>query len=150
MAGICPFKTVGVLTKPDAKMMFVPQRAYVPQGTLRQAICYPDIDVDEQTLITVMHECYLQKWTDSLDVVSDWQAVLSPGELQRVAFVRVFLTKPDVLFLDEATAALDEAIEQALYTLVIAKMPSLIMVSIGHRSTLHCHHNKQLILSQGL
>ena len=110
MAGICPFKTVGVLTKPDAKMMFVPQRAYVPQGTLRQAICYPDIDVDEQTLITVMHECYLQKWTDSLDVVSDWQAVLSPGELQRVAFVRVFLTKPDVLFLDEATAALEAVV----------------------------------------
>lgn len=148
MAGICPFTTQGRLKTPAGKILFVPQRAYMPQGTLRQAICYPNIKAQDTEIKSFMRQCYLDKWLDSLDKTEDWQALLSPGELQRVAFLRVLLENPDVLFLDEATSALDEPIEQALYALIIQKLPNAIIVSVGHRSTLHRHHNKQLILTK--
>lgn len=149
MAGICPFVTVGELQAPQGVPLFIPQRAYMPQGTLRQAICYPDLAVDDETLVDTMRLCKLDKWTSRLDETADWQHRLSLGELQRVAFVRVMLTCPDVLYLDEATSALDEPTERYFYELMGETLPQAIIVSVGHRSTLHEFHNKQLILTQG-
>ncbi|MDO4897454.1 MAG: ABC transporter ATP-binding protein/permease [Moraxella sp.] len=147
MAGICPFETVGTLSIPKGVSLFIPQRAYTPQGTLRQAICYPDLSVDDDVLTDTMRLCKLDKWITCLDEIADWQHRLSLGELQRIAFVRVFLVCPDVVYLDEATSALDEPTERYFYELLAQKLHSAIVVSVGHRSTLHRHHDKQLILT---
>lgn len=147
MAGICPFNTTGSLTMPKGVHLFIPQRVYTPQGTLRQAICYPDLVVDDDALKDVMKLCKLEKWTDYIHDVADWQHRLSLGELQRIAFVRVMLIQPDVVYLDEATSALDEPTERYFYDLLVQKLHNSIIISVGHRSTLHAYHNKQLILS---
>lgn len=146
MAGICPFQTRGQIHCPTGDLMFVPQRSYMPQGTLRQAICYPKAFVRDDELIALMTLCHLQKWIKRLDEVADYQSIMSPGELQRVAFVRVFLQNPTLLCLDEATSALDETLEFELYQTLVERLPDCIIISIGHRSTLHTHHNKQILL----
>ena len=129
--------------------MFVPQRAYVPQGSLKQAICYPNIEVSDDDLLAALHACHLSHWTEHLHKVKDWQHLLSPGELQRVAFVRVLLAKPQLILLDESTAALDEPTEAALYTLIRDKLPDSIIVSVGHRSTLDKFHDRSINIASG-
>lgn len=146
IAGIYPFETIGVAEHPCSGSLFLPQRPYMPQGTLREAICYPNINPHHPELLDVMRDCCLEKYCHALDVENDWQAILSPGELQRVAFIRILLTKPDVVFLDETTSALDEATEHLLYEIIKSRLPNMIILSVGHRSTLHQFHNKQLKL----
>ena len=147
IAGIYPFETVGIAEHPCSGSLFLPQRPYMPQGTLREAICYPDINPHHEELENIMRDCCLEKYLPALDQENDWQAVLSPGELQRVAFIRILLTKPDVVFLDETTSALDEPTEQLLYQTIKTRLPNMIILSIGHRGTLHQFHNKQLSLA---
>ena len=147
MAGIYPFETVGLVEHPCVTSLFLPQRPYMPQGTLREAICYPDIDPYHPELEKILADCCLDKYLHSLDVDNDWQAILSPGELQRVAFIRILLTKPEVVFLDETTSALDEPTEYILYKTIKERLPNMIILSVGHRGTLHQFHNKQLDLA---
>ena len=147
MAGIYPFETVGLVEHPCVTSLFLPQRPYMPQGTLREAICYPDIDPYHPELEKTLSDCCLDKYLHSLDVDNDWQAILSPGELQRVAFIRILLTKPEVVFLDETTSALDEPTEYLLYKTIKERLPNMIILSVGHRGTLHQFHNKQLDLA---
>ena len=148
LAGLWPFGSNGRLASPQrSQVLFVPQRPYTRQGTLRQAVCYPDWQ-DENELHQAMDACrlgYLKAW---LDVEDDWQHKLSPGELQRIAFVRILLAKPQVVLLDESTSALDEPTEAALYQLVKTRLPDSIMVSIGHRNTLAAFHNRCLQVGQ--
>ncbi|MDO5652396.1 MAG: ABC transporter ATP-binding protein/permease [Moraxella sp.] len=151
MAGIYPFEILGHARTPkDGKVMFLPQRPYMPEGSLRHAICYPDIATNDDNLIMIMRLCCLDKYVGALDDVNDWQAVLSPGELQRVAFIRALLSKPAVIFLDETTSALDEPTEDVLYTNIRTYLPRCIMVSVGHRNTLQKYHNKLLMLESRL
>ncbi len=148
IAGIYPFATEGIAERPcNAEILFLPQRPYVPQGTLREAICYPNIDPYHPELERYMQKCRLEKYIAALDTDNDWQVILSPGELQRVAFIRIFLTKPDVVFLDETTSALDEPTEHILYSKIRSKLPNMIVLSVGHRCTLQQFHNKRLELS---
>ena len=77
----------------------------------------------------------MDKYLHSLDIDNDWQAILSPGELQRVAFIRILLTKPEVVFLDETTSALDEPTEYLLYKTIKERLPNMIILSVGHRGT---------------
>ena len=145
LAGLWPFGSSGQIHRPNpTHILFVPQRPYTPQGSLRQAICYPHIDLYHPDLHTVLQECYLAHLIDLLDTEDNWQRRLSPGELQRVAFVRILLTQPKVLLLDEATAALDEPTEAALYALIRQRLPHSIIISIGHRGTLNAFHNCHL------
>lgn len=146
IAGIYPFETIGIAEHPCMGSLFLPQRPYMPQGTLREAICYPDINPRHPDLVSIMRDCCLEKYLHALDIENDWQAILSPGELQRVAFIRILLTKPDVVFLDETTSALDEATEHLLYQTIKERLPNMIILSVGHRSTLYQFHNKQLKL----
>ena len=129
--------------------MFVPQRAYVPQGTLLEAICYPDLRVSESELIEALHDCHLAYLQENLHQIQDWQHILSPGELQRIAFVRVLLARPKVILLDEATAALDEPTEATLYHVIRQKMPDSMIMSIGHRSTLTQFHQRSINIISG-
>ena len=146
IAGIYPFETVGIAEHPCMGSLFLPQRPYMPQGTLREAICYPNINPSHAELEQTMKDCALGKYIHALNVKNDWQAILSPGELQRVAFIRILLTKPDVVFLDETTSALDETTEHLLYQTIKERLPEMIILSVGHRSTLQQFHNKQVKL----
>ncbi len=147
LAGLWPFGSSGTIGRPAHRdILFVPQRPYTPQGSLRQAVCYPDIDPHHPELAAAMQACFLGHLTDKLDKPDDWQHKLSPGELQRVAFVRILLTRPKVVLLDEATAALDEPTEAALYTLIRERLPESIIVSIGHRGTLAAFHNRRMFV----
>ncbi|HHF5729306.1 TPA: ABC transporter ATP-binding protein/permease [Haemophilus influenzae] len=146
IAGIYPFETIGIAEHPCMGSLFLPQRPYMLQGTLREAICYPNINPSHAELEQTMKDCALGKYIHALNVKNDWQAILSPGELQRVAFIRILLTKPDVVFLDETTSALDETTENLLYQTIKERLPEMIILSVGHRSTLQQFHNKQLKL----
>jgi hypothetical protein len=145
LANLWVYGASGRISAPDMReIMFVPQRAYVPQGSLKQAICYPNLTTSDDALIAALQHCHLSHLAEHLDKVKDWQHILSPGELQRIAFVRIILAKPQVILLDESTAALDEPTEAALYTLIRQTLPQSMIISIGHRSTLEKFHQRSV------
>lgn len=151
LAGLWPFGSSGHMAGPAREhILFVPQRPYTPQGSLRRAICYPNIRPDEHQLAAALEACRLGYLKELLDTEDDWQHKLSPGELQRIAFVRILITRPRLVLLDEATAALDEETEAALYRLIRQKLPDSIIVSIGHRSTLNAFHNQIICVGETL
>lgn len=143
LAGLWPFGSSGRIRSPaHGQTLFVPQHPYMPQGTLRQALCYPDLRPDDAALYRAMDGCRLGYLKSCLDREDDWQHKLSPGELQRAAFVRIVLGRPQLVLLDEATSALDEETEAALYRLIRMELAGSMIVSIGHRSSLNAFHNK--------
>lgn len=159
LAGLWHFKSSGVIQIPDKpELMFVPQRPYLPQGTLKTAICYPTSqthqnispnvspnvspNISDDELHKILRLCCLDYLQDKLHVYDDWLQHLSSGELQRIAFVRILLAKPKVILLDEATSALDEPTEAHLYQLVNKKLPNSLIVSVGHRNTLAAFHSQ--------
>ena len=151
LAGLWPFGSSGHMAGPAREhILFVPQRPYTPQGSLRRAICYPNIRPDEHQLAAALEACRLGYLKELLDTEDDWQHKLSPGELQRIAFVRILITRPRLVLLDEATAALDEDTEAALYRLIRHELPDSIIVSIGHRSTLNAFHNQIICVGETL
>jgi putative ATP-binding cassette transporter len=131
--------------------MFLSQLPYVPLGTLRTVVCYPNppIDISDETLRDTLTKVALAPLCDRLDEVRDWAKVLSPGEQQRVAFARVLLTKPKAVFLDESTSALDEGLEYALYQLLRNELPECVVVSVSHRTAVELFHERQLELLGG-
>lgn len=147
LAGLWVFGSEGCIHRPKHEdMMFVPQRAYLPQGSLRAALCYPHIQVDDEQLKEVLFECRLQHLMAYLNQEEDWQHKLSPGELQRIAFARIFLAKPKVVLLDEASSALDEQTEAKLYRLLRERLPESMVISIGHRNTLSGFHDRSIFV----
>ena len=151
LAGLWPFGSSGHIIGPAREhILFLPQRPYTPQGSLRRAICYPNIRPDEHQLTAALEACRLGYLKELLDTEDDWQHKLSPGELQRIAFVRILITRPRLVLLDEATAALDEETEATLYRLIRQELPDSIIVSIGHRSTLNAFHNQIICVGETL
>ena len=150
LAGFWPFGS-GRITRPaENSLLFLPQRPYLPLGTLRRAISYPQTEIaDDERLRRVLELVDLPALADKLDVTDDWSRILSLGEQQRIAFARVLLAKPDWLFLDEATSALDEPKEAQLYELLRRELPQLSYISVGHRSTLFARHSSELHLENG-
>ena len=128
--------------------MFVPQRPYLPSATLSEVLCYPmsPSEYPEEEIESVMRDCRLGDFVGRLGEAANWSRVLSGGEQQRVAFVRALLAKPDWLFLDEATAALDPETETALYEALKTRLPNTTVISIAHRESLRRHHARQLRL----
>lgn len=148
LAGLWPFGGSGRTALPHRDhTLFVPQRPYVPQGSLRAAVNYPYPAPDEDSLARILHQCRLSRLIPLLDEEQDWQHTLSPGELQRIAFARILIGRPELILLDEATSALDEDTEAALYTLIRRELPESIIVSVGHRSSLNPFHNRRLDLA---
>jgi putative ATP-binding cassette transporter len=145
IAGIWPFGSGRILVPKEAKVMLLPQRPYFPVASLAAALSYPARlgTFEDARLAEVLTAVGLPEWADRLDEEAHWNRMLSLGEQQRLAIARVILIEPDFLFLDEATASLDEAAEASLYRLLHERLKGATIVSIGHRSTLGAFHRRR-------
>ena len=148
LAGIWPYGKGELKLPAGSRVLFLPQRPYLPLGSLRRALYYPlSASGGEEQLKNVLRQVGLEKFIERLDMVDDWSRILSLGEQQRLAFARVLLVRPDWIFLDEATSALDEPREQEMYALLKFSLPESSIVSVGHRSTLFAQHETELHLA---
>ena len=149
LAGIWPFVTGKINLPKTEELMFIPQKPYIPLGTLREALLYPGKKpLSDEELLYLLDLCQIGYLRDKLDLVADWSHVLSVGEQQRLAFVRAHIQEPKWLFLDEATSALDEDTEAAMYALLAERLRQTTLVSIGHRSTLNKYHELMLVIDK--
>ena len=145
IAGIWPFGSGRVMVPKDAKVMLLPQRPYFPLASLAAAVSYPARlgTFEDARIAEVLTAVGLPEWADRLHEEAHWNRMLSLGEQQRLAIARVLLQEPDYLFLDEATASLDEAAEASLYRLLHERLKGMTIISIGHRSTLGAFHRRR-------
>ncbi len=147
LAGLWPYVEGTLIMPADATMLFLPQKPYLPLGTLKDALCYPNApDATEEELRRILETCQLSPLADRLEEVENWSHIFSLGEQQRIAFARVLLLKPDFIFMDEATSALDEASEAYFYNLLRKTLPQSALISVGHRSTLRAWHTAEMKL----
>jgi putative ATP-binding cassette transporter len=146
IAGIWPYGTGRILIPQLARMLFLPQRPYVPIGSLRNAVTFPAKQgaFSDPEIIEALKACELGDRAERLDEEDHWDRRLSPGEQQRLAIARALLQKPDWLFLDEATSALDPEMEAELYRLIVNRLPKATLVSIAHRTSLETYHKRRL------
>jgi len=150
IAGIWPFGRGRIALPAAARTLFLPQKPYLPIATLRDVVLYPggapDGAGDDAAIRATLAAVGLPALATHLDEEGNWALRLSGGEQQRIAFARALLQRPDWLFLDEGTSALDEATEGYLYGLLRERLPTTTIVSIGHRSTLAAFHDRRLAI----
>jgi putative ATP-binding cassette transporter len=148
LGGVWPFGAGTIRIPQGAKLLVLPQRPYLPLGTLRGALAYPGPEgaFAPEEIDEVLGATGLSHLREALDETAYWADRLSMGEQQRLSIARALLQKPDWLFLDEATAALDEPAESMLYRLLLERLPDAAIVSIGHRSSLVVFHERFLAL----
>ncbi len=147
LAGIWPFGQ-GRVQRPLERCLFLPQRPYIPLGTLRHVITYPHPHdtYSREEIDRALMDAGLGQFVPRLDHDEHWAQQLSGGEQQRVALARALLVKPDWLFLDEATASLDPEAEADLYRTLKARLPNTTLVSIAHRPSVAAFHDRHLVL----
>lgn len=148
IAGIWPFGSGKITVPADASLMMLPQRPYFPIGSLHGAIGYPGetASFSPEQVRDALTLVGLPQLGSRLEEEAHWNRMLSPGEQQRLGLARALLHAPNYLFLDEATASLDEPSEAALYRLLASKLPETTIVSIGHRSTLEAFHQRHVAM----
>jgi vitamin B12/bleomycin/antimicrobial peptide transport system ATP-binding/permease protein len=146
LAGIWPYWKGRIRLPQGAKLLFLPQRTYLPIGTLKYATCYPGeaAPVPDDEVREALSAVGLAHLAGDLAQEDNWQQRLSGGEQQRIAFARALVNRPDWLFMDEATAALPDADQEALYRLLAERLPRTTVVSIGHRAALAQFHPRRL------
>jgi putative ATP-binding cassette transporter len=129
--------------------LFLPQRPYIPIGTLRGALTYPSREgrFSDEELRRRLRDCRLEHLADRLDESEHWEQRLSPGEQQRLSFVRALLQRPAWLFLDEPSSALDSETESQLYALLERELPDTTWVSIGHRAEIARFHQRRIVFT---
>jgi putative ATP-binding cassette transporter len=144
LGGIWPFGSGSIRVPHGASVLVLPQRSYMPLGTLRGALAYPGAEdaFTKEEIDDVLRAVGLESFYAELDETAYWADKLSGGEQQRLSIARALLQKPQWLFLDEATGALDEASEAALYRLLIERLPGTAIISIGHRASLAQFHHR--------
>jgi len=148
LAGIWPYWKGRIELPKGEKLLFLPQRTYLPIGTLKHAVCYPATNEDtisDEAAREALVAVGLDRFADDLRRSENWTQVLSGGEQQRLAFARALLYRPDWLFLDEGTASLHDAAERELYELLRTRLRNTTIVSIGHRESLAQFHERRLV-----
>lgn len=146
IAGLWPHVEGTVIRPAGNRSLFLPQKPYLPLGTLRTALHYPAAAQDGARAAEVLALCQLAHLIPHLDQELDWTGTLSLGEQQRLAIGRVLLLQPQAVFLDEASSAMDEGLEYAMYHLLREHLPQTILVSVGHRGSLLAFHTHELEL----
>lgn len=145
IAGLWPY-VQGRVERPLEQVLFLPQKPYLPLGTLRTALYYPAMAKEGNEAADILRQCQLAHLVARLDEEADWSSILSLGEQQRLAIGRALLSQSQLIFLDEASSAMDEGLEYAMYQLLRQSLPHSIIVSVGHRSSLLDFHNQELEL----
>jgi putative ATP-binding cassette transporter len=150
IAGLWPWGGGAIQIQKDARLFLLPQRPYVPTGTLRRAAAYPGAadDWEMQEIGAVLEKVGLGHLKDRLEEEAPWDQTLSGGEKQRLTIARVLLHRPDIIVLDEATSALDPKSQDALMQLLSDETKNLTLISVGHRPELEQFHSRKLVLER--
>jgi putative ATP-binding cassette transporter len=150
IAGLWPWGRGSVEVAGGARMMLMPQRAYIPVGSLRKAVTYPeppDSKTDDE-IVKALKLVGLGHLAEQLEEEGPWDQTLSGGEKQRLAFARLFLHRPDIIVLDEATSALDPNSQDELMALLTNELAETTLVSVGHRPELEAFHSRKIVLER--
>jgi vitamin B12/bleomycin/antimicrobial peptide transport system ATP-binding/permease protein len=149
IAGLWPWGGGSIEVKRNAKMFLLPQRPYVPTGTLRRAATYPEAPETREVadIADAFKQVGLEHLVDKIDEEGLWDQTLSGGEKQRLAFARILLHNPDIVVLDEATAALDPKSQVKLMELLVNR-EGMTVVSVGHRPELEVFHTRKIELAR--
>ena len=152
LAGLWPWGSGSIAVPPGLSIAFVPQKPYLPIGSFRTVLLYPEADrpVDDEVLLAALRRCGLGYMARRLDDEDAWDRILSGGERQRVAFARLLIQRPDVIIMDEATSALDEDSQNSLLDLFEAELASSTVISVGHRPGLEDYHDRKITLEKHL
>src|SRR5215831_5094267 len=150
LAGVWPWGKGDIEIAAGGKLLVLPQRPYVPTGTLRRAVTYPDAAHSRSIAETakVLEKVELGHLAEHLEQEGPWDQILSGGEKQRLAFARLFLHRPDIIVLDEATAALDSRSQDRMMRLLAREFTDATVVSIGHRAELAAFHQRKIVLER--
>ncbi|WP_213289838.1 ABC transporter ATP-binding protein/permease [Bradyrhizobium sp. sGM-13] len=150
LAGLWPWGGGSVNFHPDRRLFMLPQKSYIPTGTLRRAITYPGAAEDWLTeqICDALHKVGLDHLKEKIEEEGPWDQTLSGGEKQRLAFARLLLHNPDIVVLDEATSALDEKSQDKMMELVIKELPNATIVSVAHRAELEAFHSRKIVLER--
>jgi vitamin B12/bleomycin/antimicrobial peptide transport system ATP-binding/permease protein len=150
IAGLWPWGSGNVNFHPDRRLFMLPQRPYVPSGTLRRAVAYPGAadDWTSQQIGDALHRVGLDHLKDKIEDDAPWDQTLSGGEKQRLAFARLLLHNPDIVVLDEATSALDEKSQDKMMDMVTKELPKATIVSVAHRAELEAFHSRRITLER--
>src|SRR5437899_8779218 len=150
LAGLWPWGGGSVNFHPDRRLFMLPQKPYIPSGTLRRAIAYPGAaeDWNADQICEALHKVGLDHLREKIEEEAPWDQTLSGGEKQRLAFARLLLHGPDIVVLDEATSALDEKSQDKMMEMVIKELPKATIVSVGHRAELEAFHSRKIVLER--
>jgi putative ATP-binding cassette transporter len=150
LAGLWPWGGGSVNFHPDRRLFMLPQKPYIPSGTLRRAIAYPGAADDwlAEQICDALHKVGLDHLKEKIEEEGPWDQTLSGGEKQRLAFARLLLHNPDIVVLDEATSALDERSQDKMMEIVIKELPKATIVSVGHRAELEAFHSRKIVLER--
>jgi putative ATP-binding cassette transporter len=150
IAGLWPWGGGSVNFHPDRRLFMLPQKPYVPSGTLRRAVAYPGA-AEDWTVAQIgeaLDTVGLRHLKDKIEEDAPWDQTLSGGEKQRLAFARLFLHRPDIVVLDEATSALDEKSQDKMMALLNKELPKATVISVAHRAELEAFHSRKIVLER--
>ncbi|MDA9405790.1 ABC transporter ATP-binding protein/permease [Bradyrhizobium sp. CCBAU 45384] len=150
IAGLWPWGGGSVNFHPDRRLFMLPQRPYVPSGSLRRAVAYPGAEEDwtVEEIGEALHKVGLDHLKEKIAEEGPWDQTLSGGEKQRLAFARLLLHTPDIVVLDEATSALDEKSQDKMMQMVTDELPKATIISVAHRVELEAFHSRKIVLER--
>lgn len=150
ISGLWPWGDGEVNFRPDSNLFMLPQKPYIPSGTLRRAVAYPHAADEWPTddITAALDKVGLGQLSEKLDDEAPWDHTLSGGEKQRLAFARLLLHHPDIIVMDEATSALDDKSQDAIMQMMIDELPGATIVSVGHRAELEAFHSRKITLER--